>query len=84
LRTHPHIPASSGNDSKPIGRSPVSAVDDGAADYLKDRLDGFALSGVGRARRCTPRGRQCPPQFPPCCPGLVCVPASTRAFCEPK
>src|ERR1700730_13964896 len=70
LRTHPHIPASSGNDSKPIGRSPVSAVDDGTAGYLKDRLDGFALSGVGRARRCTPRGRQCPPQFPPCCPGL--------------
>jgi probable HAF family extracellular repeat protein len=84
LRTHPHIPASSGNDSKPIGRSPVSADDDGKADYLKDRLDGFALSGVGRARRCTPRGMQCPPQFPPCCPGLVCVPASTRAYCEPK
>jgi hypothetical protein len=25
---------------------------------------------------------QCPAQFPPCCPGLSCVPASTRAFCE--
>lgn len=32
--------------------------------------------------RCTPKGMQCPPQFPPCCQGLSCVPASTRAFCE--
>jgi hypothetical protein len=36
------------------------------------------------ARRCTRQGMQCPPQYPPCCPGLVCVPASTRAFCEPR
>ena len=41
------------------------------------------LKGTGVAGRCTPLGMQCPPQFPPCCPGLVCVPASTRAFCEP-
>jgi hypothetical protein len=41
------------------------------------------LNGTGVAGRCTPRGMECPPQFPPCCPGLVCVPASTRAFCEP-
>jgi hypothetical protein len=33
------------------------------------------------AGRCTPEGMECPPQFPPCCPGLTCVPASTRAFC---
>jgi hypothetical protein len=33
---------------------------------------------------CTMVGQQCPIQIrPPCCPGLVCVPASTRAFCEP-
>lgn len=32
---------------------------------------------------CTGQGQQCPPQRPPCCPGLVCTPASTRAFCEP-
>lgn len=41
-----------------------------------------SLSGTGAAGRCTPAGGQCPPIFPPCCPGLVCVPASTRAFCE--
>jgi probable HAF family extracellular repeat protein len=41
-----------------------------------------SLSGTGAAGRCLQRGQQCPPQFPPCCPGLVCVPASTRAFCE--
>lgn len=33
---------------------------------------------------CTPKGEQCPPQRPPCCPGLVCSPASDRAFCEPS
>jgi WD40 repeat protein len=31
---------------------------------------------------CLTEGQQCPPQYPPCCPGLVCVPASDRAFCE--
>jgi probable HAF family extracellular repeat protein len=31
--------------------------------------------------RCTPQGMECPPQFPPCCAGLTCVPESTRAFC---
>jgi len=42
-----------------------------------------SLNGTGVGGRCTPEGMQCPPQAPPCCPGLVCVPASTRAFCEP-
>ena len=33
--------------------------------------------------KCSGAGQQCgAPQLPPCCPGLVCVPASTRAFCE--
>jgi hypothetical protein len=33
--------------------------------------------------RCAVVGQQCgAPILPPCCPGLVCVPASTRAFCE--
>jgi hypothetical protein len=33
--------------------------------------------------RCGVVGQQCgAPILPPCCPGLVCVPASTRAFCE--
>jgi hypothetical protein len=42
------------------------------------------LSGTGSVSgpRCTPKGMQCAAQFPPCCPGLSCVPASTRAFCE--
>jgi hypothetical protein len=33
---------------------------------------------------CTPKGSECPPQRPPCCPGLVCSPASDRAFCVPS
>jgi probable HAF family extracellular repeat protein len=43
-----------------------------------------SLSGTGTAGRCTRVGQQCPPQFPPCCPGLVCQFAGNRAFCEPK
>ena len=31
---------------------------------------------------CTKKGNECAPSLPPCCPGLVCVPASTRAYCE--
>jgi hypothetical protein len=38
---------------------------------------------TGSGGRCSSQGMECPAQFPPCCPGLVCVPASTRAFCEP-
>jgi hypothetical protein len=42
------------------------------------------LTGTGSLAgpSCAAKGQQCPPQFPPCCPGLTCVPASTRAFCE--
>ncbi len=44
-----------------------------------------ALSGTGTSTgKCTIQGQQCAPTLPPCCPGLVCVPASTRAFCEPQ
>jgi hypothetical protein len=33
--------------------------------------------------KCGEVGAECgAPQLSPCCPGLVCVPASTRAFCE--
>jgi hypothetical protein len=32
--------------------------------------------------RCSEVGQECASILPPCCPGLVCVPASTRAFCE--
>jgi len=40
------------------------------------------LSGTGSSGgRCVPTGGQCY-QGHSCCPGLQCVPASTRAFCE--
>jgi len=46
-----------------------------------------SLSGTGlptgSGGRCSAQGMECPAQFPPCCPGLVCAAASTRAFCEP-
>jgi hypothetical protein len=32
---------------------------------------------------CLTQGQQCPPQYPPCCPGLVCAAAGNRAYCEP-
>ena len=34
-------------------------------------------------RSCTPQGHECLPSFPPCCPGLACYAATTRAYCEP-
>lgn len=40
-----------------------------------------ALYGTGIAGFCRPRGAPCGPS-PPCCPGLVCEPLSTRAICE--
>jgi putative Ig domain-containing protein/centrosomal CEP192-like protein len=40
-----------------------------------------SLSGTGVAGRCIQKGMQCRPGEA-CCPGLLCVPASTRAFCE--
>jgi hypothetical protein len=34
---------------------------------------------------CSVQGQECgAAQLPPCCSGLTCVPASTRAFCEPQ
>ena len=42
------------------------------------------LTGTGTLSgpSCSSKGQECPAQFPPCCPGLTCTPASTRAFCE--
>lgn len=42
------------------------------------------LSGSGSLSgpNCTGKGQQCPPQFPPCCPGLTCSATSDRSFCE--
>jgi probable HAF family extracellular repeat protein len=39
-------------------------------------------SGTRVDLQCVKRGGQCPPRTK-CCPGLKCVPASTRYFCEP-
>jgi hypothetical protein len=35
------------------------------------------------SNRCTPQGQECPPIFPPCCPGLKCEFLGDRAYCEP-
>lgn len=77
-----HIPSSGNNNRKPIRDSQSSGVEDKTVDYFKDRLADSPLTDISKARRCLRKGMECPPQFPPCCPGLVCVPASTRAFCE--
>ena len=55
----------------------LSVSDDAAGSPQAVSLMGNCPGG-----NCLPHGAQCAPQFPPCCPGLVCVPASTRAFCE--
>ncbi len=42
------------------------------------------LSGTGIAPRCNSAHFPCGRPYTECCAGLVCIPASTRAFCEPK
>jgi probable HAF family extracellular repeat protein len=59
-------------------RSASLSVSDNAAGTPQT----VSLMGNCPGGNCLPQGAECPPQFPPCCPGLVCVPASTRAFCE--
>jgi hypothetical protein len=61
-------------------RTTTLSVTDNAADSPQM----VSLSGTGTAGRCTPAGAQCPPQRPPCCPGLMCVLEGDRAFCEGK
>jgi len=54
-------------------------------DNASDSPQIVSLTGTGTTvlgGSCSSKGQQCPPQFPPCCAGLVCTPASTRAFCE--
>jgi probable HAF family extracellular repeat protein len=74
-------PTETPSEPQPASDFRFSSVDGSADDYLKDRINGFSPSRTDYPRRCTPRGTECPPQFPPCCPGLICAPASTRAFC---
>jgi probable HAF family extracellular repeat protein len=55
-------------------------------DNTKNSPQAVSLTGNGLPSGgvCSTQGRECGAlQLPPCCPGLVCVPASTRAFCEP-
>jgi len=47
-----------------------------------------SLSGTGTTSgtggSCSVQGQECgAEQLPPCCSGLTCIPASTRAFCQP-
>lgn len=47
--------------------------------------NGSCVVQVSATGSCSVQGQECgAPQLPPCCPGLVCVPASTRAFCQPQ
>ena len=50
------------------------------ADGAPDSPQVVSLSGEGSTRSCRTEGN-CYAGHP-CCPGYVCVPASTRAFCE--
>ncbi len=48
--------------------------------FIEDRSDRFWKDQGHDALMCLPYGSQCLP-WAKCCPGLTCVPASTRAFC---
>lgn len=57
------------------------------ADNASGSPQTILLSGDGTSigPSCSVKGQQCgAPQLPRCCPGLTCVPATTRAFCEPS
>ena len=60
-----------------IGNQTITATDTIAA----------SVTGISNVivvfSHCLSKGAECPPMFAPCCPGLACIPASTRAFCEP-
>ena len=60
-------------------RTAVLNVKDSASGSPQSvSLSGKAVGGV-----CSPRGTECAPYSPPCCPGLECRLAGNRAFCEP-
>ena len=58
----------------------LSVTDNAAAVPQTVSLSGTGVA-EGHGGSCSVKGQQCPPQSP-CCSGLVCVAASTRAFCE--
>lgn len=50
-----------------------------------DSGSGSCLVEVSSGGSCSVKGQECgAPQLPPCCSGFKCVPASTRAFCQPQ
>jgi Protein of unknown function (DUF1573) len=66
----------------------LSGPDDGTI-MVTDNAPGsphtLDLNGTGSSSgpSCSVSGQQCgASQLPACCPGLTCVPASTRAFCQ--
>jgi Abnormal spindle-like microcephaly-assoc'd, ASPM-SPD-2-Hydin len=60
----------------------VSVTDNATGSPQTVSLSGTGTTVAGGS--CSVQGQQCgAPQLPPCCSGLTCVPASTRAFCEP-
>jgi len=70
-------PAASGNLA-----GTLSVTDNAIDSPQKVSLSGTASVG---GQRCSVQSQECgAPQLPPCCPGLVCAAASTRAFCQPQ
>jgi hypothetical protein len=67
----------------------ASGTANGAISITDNAVDSpqtVSLSGNGSSTgpSCSVQGQECgAAQLSPCCSGLVCVPASTRAFCEP-
>jgi len=60
----------------------VSITDNATGSPQTVSLSGTGTTVAGGS--CSVQGQECgAPQLPPCCSGLTCVPASTRAFCEP-
>jgi Abnormal spindle-like microcephaly-assoc'd, ASPM-SPD-2-Hydin len=50
-----------------------------------ESVSGSCVVQVSGSGSCSVQGQECgAPQLPPCCSGFTCVPASTRAFCEPQ
>jgi hypothetical protein len=61
---------------KTVGSQTITAT-----DTVTSSITGTSNS-IGVFTRCGAQGAQCGASIlPPCCPGLVCLPASTRAFC---
>ena len=68
------------------GNFSATLQDAGGQDITATDTATPSISGTSRPIEvfvnCQIRGEQCPPGAPPCCPGLRCELASTRAYCE--